>query len=189
MRAEGGKEAGVSNGDRDTIGHEPLAVANRIIELGRDDGRPKSMLEVIKLAYFAHGFHLVLLGRPLVGEPAQAWKYGPVFPTMYHEMKHHGAAPVVEPEVMYHYYDPAGIHVPEMPEVTDNDVRSRELIRAVWHVYKDLSGGQMIDLTHRPDSAWSQTFEKGMRHVPIPDHLIADEFRRHYLNDGGRVSA
>ena len=49
------------------------------------------MLQLLKLSYIAHGFKLALFDYPLADEAVQAWKYGPVFSTIYGEFKHHGS--------------------------------------------------------------------------------------------------
>ncbi len=35
-------------------------------------------LKLLKLCYFAHGWHLAWNGRPLFSEPLEACRYGPV---------------------------------------------------------------------------------------------------------------
>ena len=48
-------------------------------------------LQVIKTAYIAHGYSLDV---PLVREKAQAWRYGPVFPSLYFALRDHESDPV-----------------------------------------------------------------------------------------------
>ena len=53
-------------------------------------------LQVIKTAYIAHGYSLAALDVPLVREKAQAWRYGPVFPSLYFALRPRiGSRPVV----------------------------------------------------------------------------------------------
>lgn len=44
-------------------------------------------LQVIKMVYIAHGYSLALLDEPLVEEAVEAWRYGPVLPSVYHTVK------------------------------------------------------------------------------------------------------
>src|SRR5262245_26249764 len=70
----------------------PVAeVANWLIERGLEDGRPVDPLKLQKLLYFAHGWHLAITGAPLLDEPIEAWQYGPVVSSIYHEFKHFGS--------------------------------------------------------------------------------------------------
>jgi antitoxin SocA-like protein len=69
-------------------------VANEFIRLAEADGRALTPLQVIKLAYIAHGWMLALYQRPLISDSIEAWKYGPVIPTLYHALKKYGAGSV-----------------------------------------------------------------------------------------------
>src|SRR5208282_4587731 len=63
-----------------------MAVANWFIEnLSRVDP-----LKLQKLVYFAHGWHLALRDQPLIDELVEAWDYGPVVPSLYHQFKRYG---------------------------------------------------------------------------------------------------
>ena len=69
-------------------GHDPVAVANKFIELSKEQiGRGLYLLPLIKLSYIAHGITLALTGRPLCNEPVEVWQYGPVFPSIFHTFK------------------------------------------------------------------------------------------------------
>jgi hypothetical protein len=42
-------------------------------------------MKLQKLIYLAHGYYFAVTGCPLVGEQFEAWQFGPVSPTIYHE--------------------------------------------------------------------------------------------------------
>src|SRR5436190_8185336 len=65
-----------------------LAVANRFVELANESGATQfSLMKLLKLVYFAHGWHLALTKRPIIDERLEAWKFGPVAPDVYHSFK------------------------------------------------------------------------------------------------------
>lgn len=73
-----------------------------------DDEESFSVLKLQKLLYYAQGYALALLRRPLFPERIKAWDHGPVVPQVWHEYKDQGrslARPVdldvltVDPEV------------------------------------------------------------------------------------------
>lgn len=70
--------------------HDPKAVANYILDCGKEDGETLSPMKLIKLVYLAHGWNLGLTGEPLITEHVQAWRYGPVIPSIYHDFKEYG---------------------------------------------------------------------------------------------------
>lgn len=68
-------------------GHCPLLVADYLV--ARSGGR-LTPLQVIKLTYIAHGYSLAINGEPLVDEAVEAWRHGPVVPSVYHRAKRCG---------------------------------------------------------------------------------------------------
>lgn len=64
------------------MGHSAKAIANFFIDRHKRHGI--SPLKLQKLIYMAHGWHLALLDKPLVEDEApEAWKFGPVFASVY----------------------------------------------------------------------------------------------------------
>lgn len=53
-----------------------------------------SNLKLQKLVYYAQGFHLALFNAPLFDEDLEAWTHGPVIPSLYHQYKGCGSAPI-----------------------------------------------------------------------------------------------
>jgi uncharacterized phage-associated protein len=51
-------------------------------------------MKLIKTVFIAHGFYLASKDKPLVNEFVQAWKYGPVIDSVYHEFKGLGHKPI-----------------------------------------------------------------------------------------------
>ena len=47
---------------------DPRAVANRLLELGRERNIIIDPMKLQKLIYYAHGWHLALTGRPLTSK-------------------------------------------------------------------------------------------------------------------------
>ena len=66
-------------------GHDPRSVANYLVKKAASDvnGQPLTIVHLLKLVYFAHGWHLGRTGQPLINRPVEAWKYGPVIPEVY----------------------------------------------------------------------------------------------------------
>jgi uncharacterized phage-associated protein len=51
-----------------------------------------------KLVYYAQGFALALLDRPLFPQHIEAWIYGPVVPALYREYKSYEADTIPSPQ-------------------------------------------------------------------------------------------
>lgn len=71
-------------------------VAKEMLKLATGENKTLTPMQLIKLVYLAHCWMLALYSRPLIEEPIEAWKYGPVIPVLYHDIKHYGSNPVKE---------------------------------------------------------------------------------------------
>jgi uncharacterized phage-associated protein len=146
------------------------AVANEFLRLAEEDGRALTPLQIIKLVYIAHGWMLALYQRPLIIDRIEAWKYGPVIPELYHDMKGYGASSV------------AGWLPETFPQPKPLDHQETDLIRQVYKIYGRKNGVQLSELTHRPGTPWHITWYPGATGVLISNDLIAEHYRR--LADG-----
>ncbi|QZN99150.1 Panacea domain-containing protein [Chenggangzhangella methanolivorans] len=73
-----------------------------------------SNLEIQKILYLAHMYHLGRTGQPLINEAFEAWDYGPVVPEVYGRAKGTGSAPI-RPSAFSWY-------VPVMPGTTEFNI-------------------------------------------------------------------
>lgn len=160
-------------------GHDPLAIANAFIKVAREDGKPLDHLQLQKLVYYAHGWHLGVFGRPLLDEPIQAWRYGPVVKSLWKKLRRYGKEPINEPIKDSDY---SGNYTPsvrgEDAELVDH------LVRKVLREYGDFSGGELSAMTHRNGTPWSCVERKYKnpatgelpRDLDIPDEVIQKYF-------------
>ncbi|WP_429497460.1 Panacea domain-containing protein [Robbsia andropogonis] len=98
-----------------------------------------SNLKLQKLVYYAQGFSLALLGRPLFVEEIEAWQHGPVVPALYHEYKQYGSGSIPIPQdIDYHLY-------------SDEE---KELLDEVASVYGQFSAWKLRNMTHE-EAPWA----------------------------------
>jgi len=160
--------------------YDPKAVANYFLSkknrhrLGR-----LTQMKLQKLVYFAHGYTLAVCNEPLINEHFEAWEYGPVVPTLYHEFKEFGARPLPRQATDFdfetlEYTDTPAIATDEIPE------SMRLVLEFVCDTYGRLSAGQLSTLTHQEGSAWDQTVREypRLKHVDIPNKLIKADFNK-----------
>jgi uncharacterized phage-associated protein len=142
------------------------AVANEFIRLAKeDDSRAFTPLQLIKLVYIAHGWMLGIYQRPLIRERVEAWKYGPVIPSLYHSLKRYGADFVSGPLYLHR----------KNPEFDDEQ---KELIAEIFRAYGRLTGIELSTLTHQQGTPWSDTWIPGSQGRVIPNDLIAEHYKR-----------
>lgn len=157
------------------MAYNALAVANFFLDLAKSKGVGLDPMKLQKLIYFSHGWDLALFDKPLVDEEIQAWDYGPVIPSVYHEFKKFGASPITQYATDY---DSAAqeVVVPRIP-LQDESVK---LLLKVWEIYGGYTGIQLSNLTHLADTAWSKARvraqDMGLRSIAMDNEEIKQEF-------------
>lgn len=131
--------------------------------LAHRSGWMLSNLELQKILYLAHMFHLGRTGEPLVTGLFEAWDYGPVHPVLYQRVKVFGSDPV---ENVFH-------DVPEVPQGPEMDILEEAFVSL-----GDAGPGKLVNATHRKGGAWATHYSPGVRGRIIPNAAIRDEFQR-----------
>lgn len=154
------------------MAYPPRVVANALIRKALEQGEKLTHMKLQKLVFFIHGWHLATTGKPLVDEQIEAWPYGPVVPSLYHELKHFGSQGIEtylqEPDFA------TGQVVARIPAA--EDTHFWQLVDYVWQRYGIFSAGSLSDMTHQQDSPWWTVKNKGEK--TIPDPVIWEYFLR-----------
>ena len=134
------------------------AAAKRMCERS---GWSLSNLELQKLLYIAHMFHLGETGEPLIIGRFEAWDYGPVQPTLYHMAKVFGSSPVKN---IFHTAPP----IEGRPEADTVDSAVDQL--------GNEPPGRLVAITHWDKGAWARFYVPGERGIVIPNDAIRQEY-------------
>jgi len=135
--------------------YTPAHVANYILEFGKVDRVRLTQMKLLKLTYISYAWYMLFTGKKLFQEDIQAWRYGPVIPSLYHEFKRFGNS----------YIDclaTSGYIQKQVttPIVSDDDIDATKIISAVWAFYKDRTAEELSDMTHE-NIAWTNARKKG----------------------------
>jgi len=154
------------------------AVANEFLKLAQSEKRELSPMALLKLVYFAHGWYLALKGEPLLDEQVEAWRYGPVVRSLYHEFKSFGNEPITRlaTDEKVSTKDGKITIYKTTPELEDEE--AKKLVKRVWDVYKSFNAVQLSNLTHFPGSPWDETPNKEIKGTDISNDLIKNYFAR-----------
>lgn len=132
----------------------PEAIANEFLKLAAENNDAICPMRMQKLIYFAHGWFLALKDEPLITEKLQAWTYGPVIESLYHEFKKYGSSPIDEPVLTVKLEDQGNRFTVYKPEVDDSDSYTKALLKKIWEVYGKHKAIELSNLTHQIDSPW-----------------------------------
>ncbi|WP_144967398.1 Panacea domain-containing protein [Pseudomonas sp. DE0010] len=145
------------------MAYSALAVANAFIEQGLRGNIPRlTPMKLQKLLFFAQSWHLRKNGpnAPLFDDNFARWKYGPVIPSLYHELKTYGSSPITSMLRNVENDDEGGF-VLVTPSIPASDANAHELIDAIITKYGRLTGSQLSFLTHEDGTAWQLGLEDG----------------------------
>lgn len=77
------------------MGLSALQVCKYLLNIAYQNGDLITNLKMQKLLYYAQAWYMVNnKGRRLFSDEIQAWKYGPVVPTVYNALKKHNRSPI-----------------------------------------------------------------------------------------------
>jgi uncharacterized phage-associated protein len=139
-----------------------LRMASELVRRRNALGQPSpTNLELQKLAYFCHGWHLALLNVPLVDEEFEAWRFGPVLPSIYHKFKVFSSNPV-----------PIDHPLVTAEEPLPADSASVKLIDKVLSVYGKVSSFKLVELSHAPGGPWAKAWNQDVTSSNIDNESI-----------------
>ena len=152
--------------------YSPKSIANYFIDLAKASGEGVSPMKLQKLVYYAHGWYAGNTGEPLIDEAVEAWQYGPVIPSLYHEFKRFGSSVVA-----CRATDFEGMELCEVPSPTEPKIR--DFLRHIWDSYGRFTGTKLSEMTHAEGSPWDVTWKEsqGLRGVDIPFERITEHFK------------
>ena len=162
------------------------AVTNHILNIDIVKGKITN-LHLNKILYFIDGFSLAINGVSIKneddGEFMQAWQYGPVIPSIYHEFKHYksDAIPNETRSICAIETDTEGTkyYIPTLPS-------SSEVIKiSDWVVNvllkednKDeiMSAEDLVNITHVEGSPWYQVYKPNKKSIEIDNDRMKEYF-------------
>ncbi len=163
------------------MSYSAAAIANYFLDRYGDMKKsPKiSPLKLQKLVYVAHGWSLGILGEELVGdEYAEAWEYGPVFPSIYHEFKNFGRYPIDRNAKDLKIDESSFDFSIVTPKINNDDKQTSALLDRIWDVYGGYTPIQISNVTHKDGSPWHQVREasEGKRNTDIDNKIIKEYY-------------
>lgn len=138
------------------MAYSAVAVANAFIAKAKA-GEISNLtpMKLQKLLFYTQSWHLKLYERkPLFDDQFARWKFGPVIPSIYHDLKKYGYSEISD------YIKTIRIDGSQIkaitPTIQEDDMQAKLLIDKISEVYGKFSGTELSNLTHGPKTAWSK---------------------------------
>lgn len=148
---------------------DAMSVANYFIQKAKESGIELTLLKLIKLVYLAHGYMLAILQRSFLSkyDTVEAWKFGPVIPSIYHSFKYNGSNPITSQGIIVTEFEDSGLPELACPQIKD-DIQF--VLDFVWKRYSSWSAADLVALLHKKGTPWALCY-KPNENVEIPDNL------------------
>ncbi len=147
-----------------TTGHDSRAIANIFVQEARKAGHRLTIMPLVKYIYFAHGWNLGYTDEPLISDPIEAWKYGPVMPLTYRAFRDSGL--VIRKEAID--------EETKQPYRADLPEKSKNIVVNVYKEYSKKSAWGLSNATHHESSPWYKY--RHQTYTIIPN----EEIKAHY---------
>ena len=155
---------------------DALAVANYLLQLAKEKGIDLQPLKLMKLVYIAHGFMLALFDRSALNprfDRVEAWKYGPVIPSVYHSFKSYGKGNIDKPTTVFVPTDDGKDFDVKTPMLEDESLQLA--CEAALSNYGKYTGSRLVEMLHLKGTPWQRFYIEG-RNTEIPDEETKDFF-------------
>ncbi len=134
-------------------------VANNFINKGLEENIEITPLKLQKLVYFLFKHYYKDTNQLLFTENFETWKYGPVLPSIYSEFSSYGNEPIKT----YAKDSKSNVYAVEEKGAF------KTAFDYVWERYKNFTGSNLSELTHKPGTAWTKAKEKQNPFLDIED--------------------
>ena len=118
--------------------YNPIDISNYFVHKYGAPENDITPMKLVKLVYIAYGWHLGITGKELFSENIEAWKYGPVIPSIYNHYKKWGRNPIGK--------------IKDFSDFLPNDVKS--FLDKIWDEYGKYDAIQLSSMTHQKGSPW-----------------------------------
>jgi uncharacterized phage-associated protein len=148
-------------------------IANYILRYFHVNKLEITHLKLQKLLYIAYGWNLVLNKEHprLFDESIQAWKLGPVIPSVYYYFK--GKWRIED------YMD--GEEQNPIPSIKEDDLRTINIVNAVINFYGNRDARDLVEIVHNKNSPWDKVYNKNGPGSGTNQPLNDDEIKKRCL--------
>jgi uncharacterized phage-associated protein len=156
--------------------YDARAVANAILDLADKRDMPLTHMALHKVAFYAHGWHLVRYGEPLISQSLEAWENGPVLRSVWETLKTPRDRPVKRRATRF---DPIAqtTHVVE-PDLNSSD---REFLADILSTYGHIAGGELSEMTHAKGGPWDRVWNAPDGRVNLGMRISNEVIRTHFM--------
>lgn len=153
--------------------YDARAVANFLLQYADENKVPVTLISVLKMIYYAHGWYLSCFREPLVKQPFEAWKYGPVVRVVWESFKGSGKKPITTRAQRFDVVTNSYLKIDD--PISDEDAL---FLRKVFEAYAHIDSFDLSSMTHIPGSPWDEVWNAPGAAINLGMKIPNDEIRK-----------
>ena len=155
--------------------NDARAVANFFIDRAGAKKIDLTIMTLLKILYFAHAWYLAKNKEPLIAQPFEAWRHGPVNRVVYDQYKGIGSKFIFDKAKSF---DPISMEF--VATTYQFDLNTQRLLEDIFDYYSQFHAFKLSDLTHEKggpwDTVWKEAQDRAVPGMVIPNDLIKTWF-------------
>lgn len=155
--------------------HDARAISNFFLECATYEDFALTSMTLLKILYFAHAWHLVKYDEPLVAQPFEAWKYGPVNRVVYDQIKKFGSNPI---QGKLEYFDPIDCKFSEVRAIFKDC--EKKFLLDIYRYYSRHHAYTLSDLSHEKGGPWEKVWSEASRRA-VPGMFISNDMIKEWF--------
>lgn len=130
------------------------AIVNTLLDMAKEKHiSDMTPMKIQKLIYLAQVWYIKITKEQLIDESFYRWTYGPVLPSLYHNLKGYGSYPVTNKLIRM---DLQGNIIEDYISDQPKDKKIHALLNEILNVYGNKTASQLSNLTHQKGTAWTE---------------------------------
>ncbi len=142
--------------------YSTLAIANIVLKIALDFGLEINKMKLNKLCFLIHGSFLAILDNSPFDEPVEAWRHGPMFPSLFNELGKDGVKTLSFP-------------------ITKNTIilsdSELNIVKKTVENFGHFQAFTLSDILQKENSPWFLTFNQKGVFSKIENDLISGYFK------------
>jgi uncharacterized phage-associated protein len=153
--------------------YDARAIANVLLDFADEKKIELTLMALLKIIYYAHGWHLAHRKEALIKQGVEAWDYGPVVRVVYDAFKGNGRAPLTTRAKRFDVLTHAHI---EIDDPIEPDIR--KFLKNIFDAYVHVDAFDLSNWTHAHGSPWDEVWNVGNGAINIGMKIPNDQIRK-----------
>jgi uncharacterized phage-associated protein len=156
--------------------YDARAVANFFLDLADQSRTSLTQMALLKLLYFAQGWHLARSDAPLVLQDFEAWQFGPVIKIVRDEFSAFGDNAIRGRATRFDLMK--GQRSVVLPNLADED---QAFVKSILVAYRGYDAWQLSELTHEAGSPWDCLWNSNAPVGRLGLRIRNEDIRNHFV--------